>query len=330
MRIGTNITAWLTRSGFRFFALVLASAAGLVWAQDEGEAPVTPRPAEIMPKAADSLLLDVDYNGRHFVAVGDRGDILYSNDGREWVQVPVPVRATLTAVDFVNEQQGWAVGHDAVILHTEDGGRNWTLQMFEPDLEQPFLDVLFVDARHGYAIGAYGMFYVTDDAGLSWEEADAPAIRDEELHFNGITRLNDGTLFVAGESTMLGYSRDGLSWVRGESPYEGTLFGALPYGERGVLVYGMRGNVLYADDPEAAPEDWTAVDTGTVSSFFGGAQLEDGGYVLVGLNGDVLYLDAGAGVRKLASSGSADSLADVLPLRDGLLTAGMAGVKIIN
>ena len=53
-----------------------------------------------------------------------------SNDGgATWQQSKVPVSSDLTAVYFVNDRKGWAVGHDGVILATSDGGAPWTLQL---------------------------------------------------------------------------------------------------------------------------------------------------------------------------------------------------------
>lgn len=80
-------------------------------------------------KAATSLLLDIDTAGQRLVAVGERGHILYSEDGGDsWSQAVVPTTAMLTRVFFVDEQTGWAVGHDGNILHSRDGGVNWELQ----------------------------------------------------------------------------------------------------------------------------------------------------------------------------------------------------------
>ena len=39
-----------------------------------------------------------------------------------------PVTTMLTAVQFIGEKEGWAVGHGGVILHTIDGGMQWRLQ----------------------------------------------------------------------------------------------------------------------------------------------------------------------------------------------------------
>jgi len=67
------------------------------------------------PRAASSLLLDVTHAGERLVAAGDRGHILYSDDGgASWTQAKVPTRQLLTAIYFADAQHGWAVGHDAL------------------------------------------------------------------------------------------------------------------------------------------------------------------------------------------------------------------------
>jgi photosystem II stability/assembly factor-like uncharacterized protein len=79
--------------------------------------------------AASHLLLDVAKAGSRLVAVGGRGHIIYSDDsGVSWVQAQVPVSTLLTAVSFVDAQNGWAVGHSGVILHSQDGGETWAKQ----------------------------------------------------------------------------------------------------------------------------------------------------------------------------------------------------------
>ncbi len=78
-------------------------------------------------EALNSVLLGASYAGERMVVVGERGHILYSDDrGKSWNQANVPVRTTLTSVFFISPEKGWAVGHDTVILSTEDGGVNWS------------------------------------------------------------------------------------------------------------------------------------------------------------------------------------------------------------
>ena len=119
-----------------------------------------------MPLVDRSLLIDIEglKGGEQFVAVGERGHIIASKDrGKTWQQAEVPTVSTLTAVFFIDSQNGWAVGHDAVILQTADGGRTWSRQNFAPEKEQPLLDVWFGDSRFGIAVGAYGLYLETKD-----------------------------------------------------------------------------------------------------------------------------------------------------------------------
>ncbi|MCR8915174.1 YCF48-related protein [Marinobacter panjinensis] len=85
------------------------------------------RPTTLAP---ENLLTDADRAGERIVATGERGHIIFSDDqGESWVQAEVPVRATLTGVDFGTDTHGWAVGHSGVVLHSDNAGESWELQL---------------------------------------------------------------------------------------------------------------------------------------------------------------------------------------------------------
>ena len=280
---------------------VIGLYAGMALAED-------PLPSEMMPRADESLLLDIDKAGENFVVVGERGHVLLSPDGKNFTQKPSPVRATLTAVDFVDAKHGWAVGHDAVVIATNDGGESWVVQNWDPELEKGLLDVLFLDAQRGIAIGAYGLYLQTSDGGKTWEKLEND-VTMAEWHFTAIIKLNDGGLLIAGEAGGVALSRDeGATWVKLASPYEGSFFSAIPWGEKGAMLLGLRGNIFVTDAlpaldaveevADAAAEemdepaaDWKHLQTGTVQSFMGGRTLPDGNVVAVGVNGVVATID---------------------------------------
>ena len=287
-----------------------------------------PRPAEIAPLAAKNLLLGLTQANGKVVAVGDRGTILLSADGATWQQSQAPVHATLTAVSFADANNGWAVGHDATILHTADGGKTWTLQNFQPQDSKPVLSVLALDAQRAHAVGAFGMFLSTTDGGKTWGQLDSPALLEDGLHLNALIRLNNGELFVAGEIGLAGVSKDGAVWKRLSLPYEGSLFGALPWGEKGALVFGLRGNVLLTDDVYA--NRWTTLSTGTVQSMFGGALTPGGGAILVGADGAILHIAADGKTRSAGGAENLGTLSAVLALKNQLLVAGELGTKLLR
>ncbi len=87
-------------------------------------------PAIKSAKVAQSLLQDITRIGDRLVVVGERGHIATSDDnGKTWQQAEVPTRAMMNAVFFISPTQGWAVGHDELVLHTIDAGRTWTIQL---------------------------------------------------------------------------------------------------------------------------------------------------------------------------------------------------------
>jgi photosystem II stability/assembly factor-like uncharacterized protein len=301
--------------------------------------PIVPRIAEMAGKAASYPLLKVVNTGKHFVAVGARGHILLSADGKSWRQVAVPVDALLTSVVFADSQHGWAVGHDAVILGTSDGGETWKLQNFQPDLAKPLFDVLFFDARHGIVVGAYGLMLETRDAGASWTPVADNVISDEERHMNALAKLGDGSLMVIGEAGLIGLSPDqGATWTKIASPYESSLFCVLPAGDKGAIIGGLRGNAFFVADVSAAVEAaaWTKLETGTDQSLFGMAALPGGRIAMVGLNATLLLFAEGGKVKQVpiidkSGNKQTDSLAWVAPARDGtVLLVGDAGVQRLD
>ncbi len=326
------------REGWQGAALAVTAAISLASGAALAEDPM---PSEMMPKAPESLLLDIDKAGGNFVTVGERGHVLVSSDAETFVQKQTPVRATLTAVDFVDAKNGWAVGHDAVIIATSDGGETWSLQNWDPELEKPFLDVMFLDAQRGMAVGAYGLYLQTNNGGKTWSVVEND-VTMEEWHLTSIIKLNDGALLIAGEAGGLALSRDeGETWVKMESPYEGSFFGALPWGEAGAMVFGLRGNVFVTDalpaldsveevgsdgeemDPPSA--EWTHLKTNTVQSFMGGSLLPDGGAVLVGVNGVVSTIEPN-GTATLIKNPVTLGYSAVMPLKGrDILVVGEGG-----
>ncbi len=228
------------------------------------------------------LLLDAETLGRRQIAVGERGFILLSDDGRHWRPAKTMGTATLTAMTQHGEQL-WAVGHDATILKSTDHGASWRRVHSAPAEQRPLLDVLFVDNTHGFAVGAYGYFLETGDAGEHWTSR---TISSGDRHYNAIAMLANGNLLIAGEAGTLLRSTDlGKSWQPLSSPYAGSWFGVLPIGKSGAVVFGLRGQLYRTED---AGEHWTALVSHTTAALMGGRILADGIVAVVGQDGVVL------------------------------------------
>lgn len=286
------------------------------------------------PLAIESLLLDGAVAGSRLIVVGQRGHILVStDDGASWTQAEVPTRVLLTAVHMHDERTGWAVGHDAVILRTDDGGETWILAHQAPEEELPLLDVWFRDERTGFAVGAYGYFLATEDGGETWVSR---AISEDDFHLNalvpvveretGSRRPESQRLYIAAEAGVAYRSDDGgKTWRELPSPYAGSWFGGLALDENQVLLTGLRGHLFRSAD---GGDTWTEVATGTQATLTGAIRLPSGSIVIVGLEGSVLTsADNGRSVsaRRLPSR---QGISAALPLADGgVLLIGEFGVR---
>lgn len=295
--------------------------AGVVGAQGDGARAV--RYAEKMPLADQALVLDATPTSSGAVAVGTRGHVLLSEDYHTWRQADsVPTRATLTGVDFVGEK-GWAVGHDALILHSADGGVTWERQHSAPEREQPFLDVMFLDSSRGFAIGAYGLFMSTSDGGETWQEDRV--VETDDWHLNAITKAESGAIYIAAERGIIYRSEDGgRTWEAFDLPYQGSMFDIVSLQDEGILAFGLRGRAFRSVD---GGETWQHVETGTESSLHGGRVIHGGNLVIVGGSGVILERAPGTAEFSQRQHPSDEPLAGVLQGPGGeLIYYGVNGI----
>ena len=289
------------------------------------------------PLAVESLLLDGASAGSRLVVVGERGHVLVSTDnGESWKQARVPTRAMLTAVYMHDERTGWAVGHDAVILRTADGGETWQVVHQAPEEERPLLDVWFRDSRNGFAVGAYGYFLATEDGGDTWISR---AISEDDFHLNALIsaaeqetesrRPRSERLYMAAEAGVAYRSDDGgATWRELPSPYAGSWFGALSFDEDRVLLMGLRGHLFRSED---AGESWAQVPTETNATLTGAVRLPSGAVLITGLEGVLLTSEDEGRSVSFTRLASRQGISAALPLVDGdVLLVGEFGVRRLS
>lgn len=355
-----------TRRCFGHWGLGLLGASALAGAhaQPAGWRDVLDTPARPSPLAARGLFNGLALAGPQVVAVGQRGHVLRSADrGQTWTQAEVPVSADLVAVRFPTATQGWAVGHDGVVLHSDDGGARWRRQLdgrqlgavltqaYQGPLAQrlgaadaavwqaeaqrlaaqgadnPLLDVWFDDATTGYVVGAFGLALKTEDGGAHWQPFMHEMDNPKALHLYGLRRVG-GLLYVVGEQGLV--LRQDLAsgrFQRLDLPYQGTLFGVIGQGPV-VLVHGLRGQIWRSTD---AGQHWQAVPTGLQAGITASAQGEGGALLLVSQVGHVLRSrDGGASFTPLRLARNVPAAA-VLALPGGVgLLAGPRGFSVFD
>ena len=292
--------------------------------------------ADTAASAADStpalkrLLLDAALTGSHVVTVGEHGSIFRSEDNaRTWrpAALPAEIDATLTALAFASDSSsGWAVGHDALILATHDGGRSWTKQFQGENINDPFLDVLALDAQRVFAVGAYGSFYQTADGGQTWQRRK---LGEDDYHFNRLTRGPTGSLYLAGEhGTLLRSTDHGGNWHPIPAPYEGSFYGVLPLGPRTLVAYGLRGHAFRSEDDGAT---WMPLAAPEPALLATAIHLKTGPLVFAGQARALFSGRATDGTLAAVPQPPTTAIAELLELSDGhLLAVGEAGATVLE
>jgi len=257
--------------------------------------------------APNSILMDVTKVDSRIVAVGEWGHILYSDDEcKSWIQAEVPVSVTLTAVFFPTYNQGWAVGHDGVVLHTEDGGKTWEKQLDGTQIGQMVYDQV------KQMVKAHSDLLADPGSGLTEEEREDMEAKSEDLEFF----LGDVEFFVEQgpsqplmdlwfkndkEGIIIGAFGFILSTEDGGKTWQpildridnlGETYHAITSSGNDLFIAGEKG-ILYRS--EDFGQSWKRLECPYEGSFFGIVGDPSGGFVAAfGMSGHLFYsLDRG-------------------------------------
>jgi photosystem II stability/assembly factor-like uncharacterized protein len=286
------------------------------------------RPAVASSHVTEALLLGVARAGTRIVAVGEYGNVVLSdNDGKTWRQAKmVPTQVTLTAVTFVDDKTGWAVGHDTVILHTADAGETWTKQFGGGQSDNALMTVAFWDANHGIAAGAFNFTAETKDGGKTWvERKTLNPIQNAAPTGPALAPGAGGPGKPAGADAAPaapaaagpapaagGDSKDPYAAATGD---ENHLNAAFRSPDGAMYVAAEAGAVFRSFDQGAT---WDKVLTGYNGSFWGGLVAADGSVYITGMHGNIWRsTDKGATWAKLDTAGADQSVAMGVQLKDG-------------
>ncbi len=191
---------------------------------------------------------------------GWRGSIWNTSDGGEtWTQQTVPDNAgILNRIDFIDSDNGWAVGikivgydafdhpeHVGVVYYTDDGGETWE-EHYSPELDIVFTGVDFVDENNGWVVGFKGSSSIeggtvfhTTDGGITWERQE-PSYTLWDVHFlDSNTGYAVGAMYGAAWGPPVLRTLDGgATWetVRMERHDGEGLYGVAVVGDHVIAV----------------------------------------------------------------------------------------------
>jgi photosystem II stability/assembly factor-like uncharacterized protein len=208
----------------------------------------------------------------------------------------------LTGIHFVDERKGWAVGHDGLILVTDDAGENWRVQrdglaaQQQTNLQQRELAYSEVgrleaalqqaseDQRAELELALEDARMDLEDADLALEEAvfTSPLM---DVWFRG----PDRGWAVGAFGTLLETRNGGQTWTHGASkidnPDEFHLNAITGTRDGRVFIAGEGGVMFRSLD---GGESWESIEPFYEGSWFGTLYVDGSGNLLVyGLRGNV-------------------------------------------
>jgi len=233
----------------------------------------TPAPKSRLP--AKVLLTGAAMAGKRIVGVGLLGQIVYSDDnGKNWAQASVPVSSDLLAVHFPTPLKGWAVGHDGIVLHSEDGGATWQKQ-FDGRAAAQVLEGYYLSSSscsncHDAAITpSSGNPHQTESASLM-EEIKRFTSQGPDKPFLDVWFENENTGYIVGAFSLIFRTvNGGKSWVplydRIDNPKRYHLYSIRPIA-KDLFLTAEQGTVFKLDPKTGR---FTAIKTSYSGSFFG-------------------------------------------------------------
>jgi hypothetical protein len=151
-----------------------------------------------------------------------------------WEEVPMPTGQTILSADFVNSDDGWAVGLGG-IFRWQNG--KWTFYSNPPNIRLNFVKML--SSTDGWIVGSAGSIYHWD--GQAWQKFPSP-MKDDLISLSFISPDQGwaaGGIYIpdiqangGGKGERITLEWNGKTWkVKSNSG-----FGLLPYGEFNLIA----------------------------------------------------------------------------------------------
>ena len=240
-------------------------------------------------------------------AVGPNEIYKTADGGVTWTAQISGVGWNLIGVDFVDSQNGWAVGVSGTVLRTADGGVTWTpCTPTTPGLAA----VQFLDAQTGYVVNGVGPVLKTVNGGLSWTSTQLQpglvALSFVDTETGWVISLVDKTIFKT--------SNGGTSWSATNSPAEAALVGVDFVDASTGWVVGQGTTVLATKN---AGSTWVPQNTGASARLTGVAFVDSQTGWAVGEFGQIMKT-ANGGATWTAQNSDTYALFCDLAFRDRL------------
>lgn len=277
--------------------------------------------------------------------VGENSRILNSNDnGASWTnQIEILSTDILREVQFLNMNEGWAIGRRSVlhtvnagqdwqlvmpdtftgewsslafpdnqngwlagakVIHTTNGGQDWEEQILPVDISVQ--KIFFTSPTTGWIIGYSDQVLSTTNGGQDWAIHDVPSSSNfEDIHF-----VDSQTGWIIGGSSIVSTTDGGQSWSIydiGGSPGIRSVYFSDPL-NGWVLSFGSDGIYYRTQDGGQTWQENTISEASYVLDVY--FVTADKGWV-VGVGGYIWHTEDGGDTWTLQESGTDLNLFDI-------------------
>ena len=218
--------------------------------------------------ANGSNILDIsittnDSLSQMIVFTAGRGGEIWKYNGTSWAQLSTGVSTDIYGIDFLDENQGIAVGASGLILGTEDGGISWEPRDVPEEIDNSNLYCVdFTSPIRAFIAGERGTFLRSSGTGgtligyewKTWDSGTNSTIRS-------ISSSSLNKLWIAGDDNLVLLTRDGgASFINQTYPssLSADFTAVSMYNVESGFLVGNEGTVLYTNteglDPTLAPK----------------------------------------------------------------------------
>jgi len=202
-----------------------------------------------------------------------------------WFEQTSGTTEHLNSIHFIDNNTGWAVGTEGIILNTTDGGTNWYPQT--SGTTEWLYSVHFANDTTGWAVGGVGTILKTTDGGTIW----TPQTSGTSLWLNSVHFANDTTGWVVGNGfgnplrIILKTTDGGINWIPQTSGTTEHLNSIHFIDNNTGWAVGTEGTILYTTN---GGEKWCSQTSGTIETLTSVYFTDSNTGWAVGYNGTIL------------------------------------------
>ena len=196
------------------------------------------------------------------------------NGGTTWQKMDTEISADLTAIYFLDDENGWAVGAKGLIVNTTNG-RDWEIQISKADTA--LKSIYFANKNVGFAVGETDTILKTENGGRVWNVLDGGvvgAVGDEPASMFSATQfIDENTGWVVGirvnpqkksQKSIIQMTTDGgKSWKEQETEKEDILEDVFFLNDSVGWTVGENGVILHTTN---GGNKWKEQDSGTIET----------------------------------------------------------------